>query len=105
MYLGNLTVFYVVGPDRLQSIPIRRDFKVIATPLAHESDLACSISYSEPYYRQQPHYHPKMAEIKRPVGLLFDIGGVCVSRPLDPETLKIYVSDNSLGCISLPGYS
>jgi hypothetical protein len=85
MYLGNLTVFYVLDPDRLQGNSIRRASKVIATRLGYESDLNCSISYSEPYYCQQPHYRPKMAEIKRPVGLLFDIGGVCVSRPLDPE--------------------
>lgn len=32
-----------------------------------------------------------MAEIKRPVGLLFDIGGVCVCQPLDLKVDDIYI--------------
>lgn len=82
-----------LGPDRLQSNSIRCDFKVITTHLAYELEINCGISYSNPYHRQQPHYHLKMAEIKRPVGLLFDIGGVCVSQPLGPQIEYIYLTN------------
>ncbi|KUM64485.1 hypothetical protein ACN42_g2575 [Penicillium freii] len=73
MYLGNSD--RLLGPDRHPNSFSSR----IRTKLRH--------ILQRLYYRQQPHYHLKMAEIKRPVGLLFDIGGVCVSG------------------ISIPGYS
>jgi hypothetical protein len=79
----------LLGPDRLQSNSICCDSKVITTHLAHELEINYGISCSDLYYRQQPHCHLKMAEIKRPVGLLFDIGGVCVSQPLDSEVEDI----------------
>lgn len=81
----------LLGPDRPQSNSIRCDFKVITTHLARELELNCNISCSDLYYHQQPHYHLKMAEIKRPVGLLFDIGGVCVRQPLDLKVNDIYI--------------
>jgi hypothetical protein len=42
-----------------------------------------------------------MAETKRPVGLLFDIGGVCVREILGPNTYNL-VTNYTIGCIAIP---
>jgi hypothetical protein len=44
-----------------------------------------------------------MAETKRPVGLLFDIGGVCVSQPPGPNIYNL-ITNYIIGCIAIPSH-
>lgn len=59
------------------------------------------INYS---HHKQAWFYLKMAETKRPVGLLFDIGGVCVSELLEPS-IKSHDTDQTIGCLSFPSHS
>lgn len=44
-----------------------------------------------------------MAENKQPVGILFDIGGVCVSAQLTgPENISERLTQIYAGCFSIP---